>query len=225
MTQAELIKKIKGLQEIRPRKDWASLTKSQILGTEKPVFSPFLILKPAYAGLVVVFILFGVFGVAQNSLPGDLLYSIKKITEKGQAVFVSEEQKPAFQLKLVNERLEDLTKAPVKNLAPALNEFQANLSEAAKNLTATEKPDVKGIVKETKKLEENKQKVEALGIVVGETEELDSALSKLVEKEIADLEGRTLTEEQKSLLAEAKEDCQAGDYTQALEKILILSNQ
>jgi len=39
------------------------------------------------------------------------------------------------------------------------------------------------------------------------------------------LESRTLTEEQKLLFEEAKADFSAGDYNQALEKILILSYQ
>lgn len=236
MTEKELIGKIRELRQIRPSQDWVSLTKSQILGTSTglsaseeskldniiSVFHVFF-LKPAYAGLISVFVLFGIFGISQNSLPGDLLYPIKKITEKSQAVFVSEDEKPVFQLKLANERLEDLTKAPAKNLAPAISEFQVNVSEAAKKITKAKKADVKEIVKETKKLEENRQKVEALGIVIGETEELDNALAQLVEREIKDLEGRTLTEEQEDILAQAKEDYETGNYSDALIKILILS--
>jgi len=61
MIETEIIKKLQGLKEIKPNRNWVSLTKSQILGVEKPTLNPFLIFKPAYAGLVVVFILFGVF--------------------------------------------------------------------------------------------------------------------------------------------------------------------
>ncbi len=224
VTEKELIGKIRELRQIRPRKDWVVLVKSQILGEEpKILFFPFF--KPVLATVTAFGILFGIFSLAQNSLPGNTLYSIKKMIEKGQAVFVSEEEKPAFQLKLANQRLEDLTKVPVKNLVPAIEEYQANISEAAKNLTEAKKPDVEKIVAQTKKLEENKQKVEALGVVLGETEKLDNAISQLVEREIEELESQTLTESQQELLEAAKEDFEAGNYSQALEKILILSYQ
>ena len=184
--------------------------------------------KLAFASLIIFAILAGAFTFAQNSLPGDPVYILKKITEKSRVVFVSEEEKPAFQLKLANDRLEDLTKASAKNLAPTISEFQASISEAAKNLakidaTTSDPIIMKKIVEETKKLEENRQKIEALGVVIGEMTELDKALSQLVEREIQDLENRTLTEEQEEVLGQTKEDFRAGNYNQALEKILLLS--
>ena len=236
MEEKELIGKIRGLRQIKPNRDWVSLTKSQILGEEKKYTSLFLFpvfkLKPVYAGLIAVLILFGLLGVSRNSLPGDPLYSIKKIIEKSQAVFVSEDEKPAFQLKLANQRLEDLTKASTKNLAPTINEFQANISEAAKTISkidaTTSDPIVtKKIVEEAQKLKKNKQIAETLGVVTGETEELEEALIPYykveAERQIKDLENRSLTEGQQKLLEEAKEEFEAGNYDQALEKIWILS--
>ena len=233
MMEKELIGKLRKLRQIQPNRDWVSLTKTQILGQE-PRFTFFPYFKPAFAGLVTVFILLSVFGYGfvKNSLPGDLLYVIKKVAHEGQAIFVSESEKPAFQLKLANQRLEDLTKAPAKNLAPTISEFQANISEAAKTLSkidaTTSNPAViKKIVEETKKLEENKEKVESLGVVIGGTEELEEALIPYykveAERRIKDLENRSLTEGQQKLLEEAKEEFEAGNYDQALEKIWILS--
>jgi len=223
MTEKELIGKIRELRQIQPKKDWVILTKSQILGDVEVSPKPFLFFRPAYAGLIGLIVIFGLFALVQNSLPGDFLYPIRKITEESQAFFLSEEERPAFQLKLANERLEDLTKVPAKNLSPALNEFQTQISQAAKKIAKTKNPDVKEIIEETKKFQENREKIEALGIVVGETEELKNALAKLVEREIRDLENRTLTEEQKEILFLAKENFEAGNYSQALEKLLILS--
>jgi len=229
MTEKELIGKIQELRQIKPREDWVSLTKKEILG-EEPGFTLFPFFKPAFAGFIAVFIIFGVFGFGfvKNSLPGDLLYSIRKIAHKSQAVFVSEEEKPAFQLKLANDRLEDLTKVSAKNLAPTLNEFQANISEAARNLAKIEATTsdliiIKKIVEETKKLEENKQKVQALGVVIGEnsTEELDNALAKIVGNLIEDLEIRTLTGEKEAILNEMKELFEDGKYSEALELYFI----
>ncbi len=238
MTEKELIGKIRELRQIKPRKDWVSLTKSQILGEEPKrslapfgeVFPRFFFgYKPAFAIVLSVFILFGVFSFAQNSLPGDILYSIKKITEKSQAVFVSEKELPKYNLEIANKRLDELTEIAqtnqVKKLAPAISEFQANMSEAAKSLATVKGQDVEKIVAQTKKLEENKQKVEEVLATKIETEDYDNALVQLVENQIKDLESRTLTEEQKLLFEEAKADFSAGDYSQALEKILILSYQ
>ena len=234
MEEKELIGKIRGLRQIKPNRDWVSLTKSQILGDVEVKPQPFYfpLFKPVYAGLIAVLILFGLFGFAKNSLPGDLLYPIKKIAQKSRAVFVSEEEKPAFQLKLANQRLEDLTKASTKNLAPTINEFQVNISEAAKTISkidaTTSDPIVtKKIVEEAQKLKKNKQIAETLGVVTGETEELEEALIPYykveAERQIKDLENRSLTEGQQKLLEEAKEEFEAGNYDQALEKIWILS--
>jgi hypothetical protein len=227
MAEADLVKRIQELKKIRPRKDWVVLTKSQILGQEpKILFFPFF--KPALATVTTLGILFGVFSLAQNSLPGDVLYQIKKITEKSQAVFVSEEELPKYNLEIANKRLEELTKIAqtnqVQKMAPAIEEFQANVSETAKNLAKVKKVDEE-IVENTRKLEENKEKVEKVLATKIETAEYDRALAQLVESQIEDLEGGTLTEVQQEILKEAKEDFETGNCSQALEKILILSYQ
>ncbi len=237
MTEKELIGKIQELRQIRPRKDWVVLTKSQILGEEpKVLFFPFF--KPAFAGLVTISILFGVFGLAQNSLPGDSLYLIKKITEKSQAVFVSKEEKPTFQLKLTNQRLEELAKIveanQVEKLAPAINEVQTSIAQTSQNLKEVAEPEkvAKAVVEETQKLKETKQEIEqvlATKIVSEEAEEeFEEALlpcyKAWAEMLITDLESGTLTEAQQEMLESAKEDIEQGNYERALfEKLLPLS--
>ena len=233
MSEKALLSQIKGLKTIKPRKEWVVLTKKQILGeTSKwSFFSVFkLNFKPAYAGVMAFLIVFGVFGLVQTSLPGDLFYPIKKIAQKGQTVLMSEEEKPVFQLKLANERLEDLTKAQTKNLAPTINEFQATISEAARDLAkidaTTSSPTViKKIAEEAKKIKENQEKVRSLGVVVGEeqTEELENAVKNIVESLIQDLEGRTLTEEKAIVLNQMKELFKEGEYLDAL--VLYLNGQ
>ena len=147
MNEKELIKKIKGLQEIKPRKEWVVLTKGQILG-QKPAGrlgfqnSSYFRVFPRYrlvlAPVLAIFFLIGIFGLSQNSLPGDLLYSVKKVTEKGQAAFVSDADKSEYQLGQTNKRLEDLNKIAeqnqVKKIAPAIDEFQKTLSQATQDL-------------------------------------------------------------------------------------------
>lgn len=229
MAEADLVKKIQELKQIKPRKDWVVLTKSQILGSPLKqdrvlLISFFPRYRLVFVPVLTVFILIGLFVLSQNSLPGDFLYSLKKITEKSQVVFVSENEKPKLNFELANKRLEELTKIAETNqvikLVPAIEEVKASMKEVAKSLP---KKMEKEIVFQTKKLEEQKQKIESLGVVIEKNEEFDNTLAQLVENEIKDLENRTLNEKQQTLLFSAKEDFEAGNYSQALEKILILS--
>ncbi|MBZ9577517.1 hypothetical protein KJA13_00555 [Patescibacteria group bacterium] len=245
-TEKQLISKLQELQQIKPRQDWVVFTKEQVLGEEKPVsgFSFISFIreiqrgerfifqhKPAFATLLVLAILFGLFGFAQNSVPGDTLFSIKKIAEKGQVVFISEKDQPKHDLELANKRLDDLTKIAqeneVKNLAPAINEYQESASKAAESLAKMESKDpeiVKEIVEQTQKLEESKQiLIEVYGVAGLEKEQAN--LTKIViEWLIEDLENSSLTEEQEEVLAEVKEDYEAENYSDALEKILLQIN-
>ncbi|MDI6602604.1 MAG: DUF5667 domain-containing protein [Patescibacteria group bacterium] len=251
ITEKKLIGKLRELRQIKPNKDWVLLTKSQILGQEEKYRSPISIIsvlrvffaKPGYAGLVIIFILvslFGTFTLAQNSLPGQLLYPIKKISEKTQAVFVSEIDKPKTSLELASKRLEELTKVAetnrVQNLAPAINEFQASVSEAAKNLskidaTSSDPAVVKRFVDQAKKIGEKVEEVKSLGVVIGEEglEKLEKASSKLelellvlsLENMISDLENRTLTEKQEKILSQMKELLEEEKYSEVLELFLV----
>lgn len=238
LTDQELIDKVRKLSQIEPRKDWVFLTKKEILpptifheGFFANIF-PFEKwwgVRPRYvlaSVLTLVLIVIGFLGFAKNSLPGEPLYIIRKVAHFSRAIFVSESEKPTFQLKLANDRLRDLTKASPKNLAPTIDEFEANISQAAKELSrinvSTSSPaTIKKIVEETKKIEINKQKVESLGVVIDGTEELDGALGKITENLIKDLESRTLTEEKQEILVKIKELFEAGKYSEVLELFLI----
>ena len=238
MTEKQLIGKVRKLRQIEPRKDWVILTKRRILGQEKSlsgllsdsvnIFQKvFFQYKLALATLSAILILVGAFGFAQGSLPGDYLFPLKKIAEKTRAIFVSEADKPKAQLELANKRLEELTEIAETNqvtkLAPAIDEFQANVSEVAKRLVKIREPKNsqeanRAVVEEIKKLEKNKKKVESLGVVIGESEELDNAYKIYAEREIKNLENSSLTEKQEEILKEAKEYFGKGDYPTALIK-------
>ena len=235
MEEKQLISQLKELRQIKPSKNWASFTKKDILGDE-PGFTFFPYLKPAFASSIAVFVLFGMLGFSQNSVPGDILYSVKKIAERSQAVFVSENNKPQASLELANKRLEELAKITgtnqVKNLAPAINEVQASISEAARNLsrmeaTSSDPVAIKRIVDGAKKLEGKIQEVKLLGVVIGEEElnELQGASDKLevklVNLIILDLERRTLSKGQEEILNQMKELVKDEKYQEALELYLI----
>jgi len=235
MTDQELINQIQSLKGIKPNQNWVVSVKSQILGTSDVlkfnvfeeviarIFQP----KFAFAPVMALILLVGI-GLAKNSLPGDALYSVKKATEKGESMFfVSSQDLPKYKLEMANRRLEELTKIAqineVERLVPAISAFQSNMNEAASNLTNTQNVDIKEIVAQTKKIEENKQIVEALGIVIGETDNFDNAMKQLVEREINGLENQILNENQQNILLEIKESYEAGNYSQALEKILLIN--
>ena len=201
------------------------MTKKEILGETKSIFSFFPFTKPALAGFVVVLAILGILGLAKTSLPGEPLYIIRKVAHFSRAILASQNEKPAVQLQLANDRLEDLTKASPKNLAPTIDEFQANISQAAKelqrmNMTTSTQATIKKIVEETKKLQENKQKVESLGVVIDGTQELNSALEKITANLISDLENRTLTLEKQETLVKMKELFAEGKYSEILELYL-----
>lgn len=227
LTDRELIGKIRELRQITPINSWVSFNKSRILG-EEPKFTFFLYFKPVFVTVIAVFVVFGTFGygLVKNSMPGDFLYAIRKIAHEYEAVFVPKNEQTAFQLKLANDRLEDLAKAPAKNLAPTISEFQANISEATKNLSksdaATSSPGViKQIVEQTQKLKENMKIAASLGFTTGDIEatgELDKATAEYLIKYLDTL---TLTEEKAKILDEMKNLFEGGKYSEALELYLI----
>lgn len=215
MEEKELILKIKKLSQIRPEKDWVLKTKREILG---PSYS---ILKPILIGLFLIFV--AIFISAQRALPGEKLYTLKRLAERGQTLFVSEGEKPKIDLELANKRLQELIqiakKDDVKKLAPAMKEVKESAEKAAKSLKRIEKVDSE-IVKKTKKLEENRKMTQKILGTEIEAKELELAYKILAEREIKDFEKRSLTEKQKEILEKAKEFFEKGDFVSALTNII-----
>jgi hypothetical protein len=226
MNENQLIQNLKKLNQIQPRKGFIVSAKKEILG-ESPGFGLFSVLKPVYAGLFCLFMIFGLFQFSQNALPGELLFQLKKITEKVQTMFVSEQERPTLSLFLANERLMDLAtiaeEDQAQKLAPAMNEFKLKTVEVAKNIANMTEVNEE-IVAQFKELEENKAKIEQVLAAKIDTEEYDNALAQLVEVVLIDLEQRTLTEQNKEILMQAKEFFENEDYSEALIKILELNH-
>lgn len=237
MDEKELIRQLKVLRQIKPRKDWVVLVKSRILPKEDvhaasmPSLRLFFGYKLAWAPVVSVLIIIGLFGFAQNTVPGDFLFSVKKVTESVQVGFTSNLEKPKIHLQLANKRLEELSKIAeanqVRNLSPAIEEFQNSFAQAAEelakmdvNVTSSDSVFVKELATQMQELEKNKQEVRACGIEVGDTEKSEDVIIAYL---IKDLENRTLTEEDQKLLEEAKEYYEVRDYSQALIKILYIN--
>lgn len=226
-TEKQLISKLQELRQIKPSNDWVILIKKQILEEEKPgtgfsfisfireiqrgerfVFQH----KPAFASLLVLAILFGIFGFAQNSVPGDTLFSIKKITEKGQAVFISEKNQSRHDLEIANKRLDELAiiveNNQTKKLASGINEAQESVLKAVENKI---KPD---------EVEEIAEKIKVLGtnIEMGELNDMVilSESLKQVEYLINYLKTRSLTEEQQDILEKMEAEFKVGNFEKAV---------
>ena len=243
MTNNQLIAQIKELRQIKPNQGWVFSVKNRILGDQKErqsvgdileiiaksLFQP----KVALAGVSTLTILFSILILSQDSLPGDSLFILKRAMEKSQTLFVSQDNIAQVNLETANKRLDELTKIAksnqVKKIAPALQEYQSSLAEAAKNLikaaaTTSDSIVIKNIALETQKLEENRAKLERIyGIAGLEAKEGENPTQLVAEWLIKDLEKRTLTDEQSLLFAEAKNDYENNDYNLTLEKILKLS--
>ncbi len=233
MNENDLIKQLKELKEIRPREDWVFLTKSRIMAEPEVRYVAQAVSifhwKLAFAPVISVLIVIGIFGFAINTVPGDFLFPVKRVAETAQVGLSTAAEKSGIHLRLANKRLEELSQIAennqVRSLAPTIKEFQDNVAEAVNGLATMDKSALNELVVETQKLEENKQKIESvLGVQIGgdETQQLEKQLASYL---ISDLEQRTLLEEDQKLLVEAKGYFEAGDYTLALGKLWFLSNK
>lgn len=230
ISEKQLIAKIQELKRIKPEQEWAVLAKSRILEENKAVESPILrgleqkrkvgILSvfpqlfrnkmPAYAFASFLFFVAGVFGLMILSAGNEI-----KVAEKSPAALVVSE---AFKEK--SQNVVDAAKHKPQNFSLAIEEFKS----AAKNLT-------QAIEKNPEMAKEVAMEVKNSGTLLSvvseaETEEaLASSYKAVVKPVLNDLNSNkeNLTQEQQKDLAEANDLYENGDYSQALEKVLLIS--
>ena len=254
MTEKELINQLKGLKEIKPRKEWALLLKSQIFEGAQPASAESLSMarklenwkigklienlkfkiensffelkiqkRLAYAFATLALLIAGTFGFAQYTMPGDLLFPIKKIAEQTQQ----------DALQVAYNRSEDLVQIvkenKTQNLDSAIYEFKSSMVDAAKKLTQdlaknSDNDSIKLAIAEVKKIQDNQKQLETLGINIGEAKDLDNVLALLVQDQIESLDEATLTDKQQEELSDIKDLYSQEKYSEALEKILLINN-
>ena len=237
MTEREIITKIKELSNIKADSEWAFLTKKKIL--EKKGFSFASLIneikrekrfifghKMAFSALVVFIALIGIFGFTLNSVPGDSLFALKKVTENSSLIFVSKVDQPKYNFALANKRLDDLTKIAedndINSLAVAINEYQESIAKTAKSLiNVDDSYIIEELANEIKELEEKEERMKSLGIEVGQKEELNSILADIVLREIEGMESRERTEKEEEILNNVKFEYEQGNYSKALEVLLL----
>ena len=244
ITQKQLIESLKQLKEIKPRKEWAVLLKSQILTGEQTravvpaqkvsifdVISNFKFQisnsfsrRLAYAFAVVLFLIVGVFGFAGSIMPGDLLFPVKKIAEQSQATLTGQtglQQNVATLSNRINDLAQMAKDGRKDNIPSAISEINANAVVLTKNLKDNS-------VKDAQTLKKIAVSLKILSAVHGAdltgNPEVKDLYQTVAQSQIADLQKTTLTDGQKDGLAQAEDLYDQGKYADALEKILLINN-
>ncbi len=183
MEEKELISQLQLLRTLKPRKDWAILTKNRILAQEQEtlsdrvadsmprvlwqtfIFGQKFAFGRAGAATFAFVVIMGIFGFVQNSTPGDALYSVKKAVIQGETSLLS--GNPAeMHLKTASASVRALKEAAINNdtdkLAPALQEYQESLSKAVSVLGAKNEKEALKITSLVNQLEKDSKEVEAM---------------------------------------------------------------
>jgi len=231
LTQKQLISQIRELKEIKPNKEWAVLLKSQIFAEkqveEKIVIQPaktvgimdifsamFFQKKLVYSFASLSFFIVGLIGFAQYTVPGDLLFPIKKASEQSGAA-LTRQTALRQNVTTLNSRINDLAQVAkagkTSNLPSAISEVNERSLELAKNLqeTSADSQILKEIISSHKTL------ADIPGADLNESQ----ATQDLLEAVITDYKKITLTDDQKTILTEAEDLYKQEKYNDAWEKI------
>ncbi len=242
-TEKQLIEQIIALKEIKPRKEWAVLLKSQILiekrveanvinqpeaksvGILDILSSIFFQRKLAYSFAVVLLMILGAFGFAQNTVPGDLLFPVKKIAEQSQAALTGHtgiKQNVVFLNNRINDLVQVTREGKDNNVSSAINEIKANATELVKDLKDNPTSD-------SQTLKDIAVGLKTLATVSGtdltNSPGIEDLYQTVVQQQIGELEKVTLTDGQKVTLEEIKNLYDQEKYTDALEEILLINQQ
>lgn len=240
ITQKQLIESLSQLKEIKPRNAWAVLLKSQILSEKQAevitvgqpaktvgiidiLLSTLFQKKMAYAFAVVLFMIVGVFGFARYTMPGDLLFPVKKIAEQSQAALTRQsevKQKIATLSNRINDLAQVAKDGRKDNIPSAISEINTNASQLVKNLRnnpAQSSQTIKDIANSLKTL------ADVQGTDLTGNQDVKDLYKTVVQSQIDDLNNTTLTNNQKDNLIQAEDLYFQGKYTEALEKILLIN--
>lgn len=235
ITQKQLISSLKQMKEIKPRKEWAILLKSQILAekkvevntvTYKATFSSiintiFSSKKMSYSFAVILLFIFGIFGFSVNTMPGDLLFPVKKITEQSVST-LSGQTKINQDIQALDNRINELAQVAKNDRIGNIPSAIVEITEAAKNLKNNPAKDPETLKKIAVSL---KTLANVPGTDLSETADVKDLYQTIVESQIKDLQETTLTEEQEIILEEVQKLSEDGMYSAALEKILMISEE
>jgi hypothetical protein len=181
MTEQELIQRIKELKKIQPSQQWLDLARHNLItqiSFKEESLKPkagFLnwLKEPQSIALVICLILIFIGGpwlvvkASQASLPGELLYPVKRITEEVQTTVASKDSKVQLQTEFAFRRLEELTKIAEDPFFPeektekakqVISDFRGNLAGISQHVSKISKEQAVAVAKKTKKLKEDLNK-------------------------------------------------------------------
>ena len=238
ITQKQIIESLKQLREIKPRKEWAVLLKSQIFSPsiEVPVkagekarfagladvfsylFTP---RKLVYSLAAILFLIVGVFSFSKYTIPGDMLFPARKLAEQSQAA-LSGQTSLKQNVVALNNRVNDLAQAAkdgkTDNIPSAIDEIKTNASELVKNLKSNSVQDPETIKELTTSA---KTLADIPGTDLSNNPDVAYIYQTLVKDQINALKNTTLTADQQNALTQAETLYSQGKYEQAFETLLI----
>jgi len=228
MTEKDLINKLKGLKQIKPRQEWVSLAKSEIFNNsfvQDKAFQPAVFSsvfsntynaifqrKFAYSLAVFLFVFVGISGVINYGFPQD-----KNTSSQTALVTENTVKSNVESFKAKSKTLAEAT-TDKTNTALALSEVKS----VAKELTVSIKKDPQ--LARTVALEINNNKT-LLDISGGnDVNEVSNMYKVIVVSLMDDLSDRTLSVDQTEELQRIKNYLKDnGDYITALRDILLIS--
>ena len=210
MTDKELIKNLRKLDKVQPSRQWLALLRRNLITQidydikrEKSARFGFLFgwlggfqtMALAVSSLFILFVgPWLTLKAAENSLPGDLLYSIKKASEGVQKTVANSEEKPRLQVEFAGRRLEELSKVnqdidsvseKTEKSKEIIGNFKDNLASVSQQIKGISSKDKAVVVaQETKKLKENleRAKDEAPLEVKDDIAEAEKSIEKINEE-------------------------------------------
>lgn len=251
-SEKELINQIRTLKTIKPDNDWAISCKARILASAGEQKLSAIVLaknfvfryRAAFAALVLAIgggggLLAG----AQNALPGEPLYGMKKTIEKGMVRVMGQSDSPAANLRLAAKRLEEIDIISQKNLAQnlpaAFYEYKVAKAEAKKEVAAMvrKNPEKAGEIAVTaaRAMKDIDAKEKQVYAVLGEAFVNADESAKEARAEVASDKqiieslilylnaGEMLSQERMIDLNKVRELYSAGAYSQAIDYYLTSS--
>jgi len=182
MTEKELIEQLNELKSIKPNKDWANWLLSNILSQSSSVIASeakqsqkpkihlvsFSFLRQYQKALVstaLVVLFVSTFVFAQTSLPGNLLYPVKTLTQNAKIALVPKDYKPVVRMQITKARLEDMAKIIDQEQVIAL--MSQNIQK-----------DLQAIPQELKNIQKKQKALRISQQVQSESENLTNMISK-----------------------------------------------
>jgi hypothetical protein len=254
--QENIIYKLKTLQSIEPERAWQAdrkrklMEKVSVFGVKndillsandiyakKPAFDARSFMPNRFAvsfASILMILTGGVFtvGASQSSLPGDTLYSVKKVGEQMALAVASDQDRPKIEIEQAGKRLEELAQISQKasdsdqhqKVAQLVSDFQEKVSSANEHLSQLSE---KGGTSEGAQLASvarvvNEQSEKYTDVLQKTTDGLPQTVKEKVADQVADA---TKTTEQTNLSAlmvmvDNPQDQDSGDIAAKVQKTL-----